>query len=78
MRETLDKIDLNKEVIIVKVKGLEEIKRRFLDLGFIPGEKVECVLLSPFKSPHAYKINNTVIAIRNKDARNIEVKYEKD
>ena len=75
---SLDKIKLNEEVKILKVGGDEGIKRRFLDLGFIPGEVTKCVLISPFKDPKAYKINDNVIAIRGKDARNIEVSYERD
>ena len=58
--------------------GKEDIKRRFLDLGFIPGEVTKCVLISPFKDPKAYLINNNIIAIRDVDARNIEVLYERD
>ena len=76
MIDTLNKIDLEKEVIINKVGGEDILKRRLLDLGFMPGVKTECVLVSPFKDPKAYKINNNIIAIRNKDAKNIEVYYE--
>ncbi len=78
MTITLDKIKKDEEVLIKKVQGKEDIKRRFLDLGFIPGEMTKCVLVSPFKDPRAYLINNNIIAIRNKDAKNIEVLYERD
>ena len=46
-------------------------------MGFIPGEEVKCVLISPFKDPKAYKIAGNVIALRSIDARNVEVTYEK-
>ena len=72
---TLDKLKIDMEATIIKVSGLELLKRRLLDLGFIPGEKTKCVLISPFKDPKAYLINNNVIALRNKDAKNIEVAY---
>jgi len=73
---TLDTIDLGQEVIIKNIKGEDKIRRRFLDLGFLPNNKVKCILISPFKDPKAYKINENIIAIRNIDAKNIEVAYE--
>jgi len=73
---TLDNCIKDKVMLVAKVKGEEVLKRRFLDLGFIPGEKIECVLISPFHDPKAYLVNGNIIALRNKDARNIEVTYE--
>ena len=75
---TLDKISLDESVIIKNINGEDMLKRRFLDLGFLPHEKVKCVLISPFKDPKAYLVNRSVISIRNKDAKNIEVEYERD
>ncbi|MBE6154601.1 MAG: ferrous iron transport protein A [Firmicutes bacterium] len=76
MNTTLDMIALGHEVIIKKIRGKDKIRRRFFDLGFLPNNKVKCVLISPFKDPKAYKINENIIAIRNIDAKNIEVSYE--
>ena len=70
---TLDMLDMNKKAVIKKVTGLEILKRRLLDLGFIPGNITECVLISPFRDPKAYLIDNNVIALRNIDAKYIEV-----
>ncbi len=75
MTNTLNDITLEEEVIIKKVKGENSLKRRLLDLGFIPEARVKCVLISPFKDPKAFKINNNVFALRNRDAQNIEVEY---
>lgn len=72
----LSDLKINEAGIILSVNGDKILKRRFLDLGFLPGEKIECVLISSFKDPKAYKINNNVIAIRNSDAKFLEVKYE--
>ena len=43
-------------------------------MGLIPGTKVDCVLVSPAKNPKAYMIRGAVIAIRNEDAFDIEIK----
>lgn len=53
------------------VKG--SMRRRLQDLGLIEGSNVECVLTSPGGNPSAYKIKDTVIAIRNEDCGNIDV-----
>ncbi len=73
---TLNTINFNDTVIIKNITGEETLKRRLLDLGFIPESKVTCLLISPFKDPKAYQINNNLIALRNIDAKNIEVEYE--
>ena len=78
MISTLDKLDLEKEAIIDKINGEDVLKRRFLDLGFIPGEVTKCVFVSLGNDPKAYKINGNIIAIRNIDAKNIEVHYERN
>ena len=72
----LNKIDFNKRAVIksINLHGIK--KRRLFDLGFIPGEMVIKEFESIFKNPICYKIKNTLIALRNEDACNIEVDYE--
>ncbi len=55
------------------------MKRRIQDLGILRGAIITCVGVSPFGDPVAYKIRNTVIALRIKDAEKIyinEVEYD--
>lgn len=59
---------------IVKIDSKGDIKRRFMDLGFITGSRVLCVLSSSYNSIKAYAIRGNIIAVRNKDAENIFVK----
>ena len=70
---TLDELNLNDHVTIFHVEGDPLMKRRLLDLGFIPGEEVKCVLISPFHDPKAYQVHGNVIALRKVDARCVEV-----
>ena len=74
----LNQIHLNDKVVICSIHDDSSMKRRLLDLGFIPGAQVECVLVSPFHDPKAYQINGNVIALRGVDAKNIEVSYERN
>ncbi|MEP0367457.1 MAG: metal-dependent transcriptional regulator [Cyclobacteriaceae bacterium] len=43
-------------------------RRRLLDLGFIKGATIENSMDGPMKEPKAYKIKNTLIALRNDQA----------
>lgn len=75
---SLDQIKLDDTATIIKINQTSSMKRRLLDLGFIPGEKVKCVLISPFYNPKAYQINGNLIALRDEDARNVMVEYERN
>lgn len=61
---------------VVQINSNSSLKRRLYDLGFFPNSRVECVLVSPFSSPILYKVNGAFIALRKKDAKEIEVAYE--
>ncbi|MBR7184397.1 MAG: ferrous iron transport protein A [Clostridia bacterium] len=52
------------------------MRRRLLDIGFIPGTPVTCIGRSPFGDPAAYLIRGTVIAIRKKDGRTVRLDRE--
>lgn len=43
-------------------------RRRLMDMGFIPGTKVETVRRSPTGNPTAYLIRGTVIALRKEES----------
>lgn len=47
------------------------IRRRFLDIGLIPGTKVVCYGKSPLGDPSAYAVRGKIIAIRKEDAKSI-------
>jgi len=47
------------------------VRRRLLDLGFVPGTVVEAVGRSPFGDPTAYAVRGTVIALRRRDAAHV-------
>lgn len=73
---TLDKCIKEKTMRVIKVNGEYLLKRRLFDLGFLPDEKLKCVLISPFGDPKAYYINGNLLALRNREAKYIEVTYE--
>lgn len=76
MLNTLNNININDTVTVFSIKDKCNIKRRLLDIGLIPGTKIKLLYISPFRDPKAYLIRNTIIAIRDNDAKEIEVIYE--
>ena len=71
----LNEITIGDKAYVVNISQASNIYRRLLDIGLIPGTKVECILLSPAKNPKAYMIRGAVIAIRNEDASCVDVEY---
>jgi DtxR family Mn-dependent transcriptional regulator len=48
-------------------------RRRFLDLGLVPGTEVEAELRSPGGDPTGYRIRGAVIALRREQAELVEI-----
>ncbi len=49
-------------------------RRRFLDIGLVPGTEITAILESFGGGPVAYRVKETHIAIRKKDADTIIIK----
>ena len=57
--------------VIKKLETKGILRKRLLDMGFVPQTKIKCVRTSPFGDPKAYSVRGTVIALRNKDASSV-------
>lgn len=55
-------------VQIEKIRLKGTMKRRLLDLGFIPGATIKVLQKSPLGDPTAYQVSNTTIALRNEES----------
>lgn len=55
-------------VQIEKIKLEGAMKRRLLDLGFIPGATIKVLQKSPLGDPIAYQVSNTTIALRSEES----------
>lgn len=50
------------------------LRRRFMDIGMVPGTRVECLERGPFGDPVAFLVRGTVMAFRSSDLELITVK----
>ena len=61
--------------VVTSLLSCGEMRRRLLDIGLTPNTLVECVGRSPLEDPGAYLIRGKVVAIRDRDASEIMVKF---
>ncbi len=59
--------------VVTNMKSEAQMRRRLQDLGLISGTKIVCIGKSPLGDPAAYLIRRAVIALRKKDADQIEI-----
>ena len=69
----LSDVSIGNKCIVKKIYNDINIKRRFYDLGLIPNVEIEVVFKSPLGDPTAYLIKGSIIAIRDDDAKKVEV-----
>lgn len=74
---TLNELNVGERGKVIEISENASLRQRLLDLGIAPGMKIECVLISPGKNPKAYMIRGALIAIRNEDAKDIEIERSK-
>lgn len=70
---TLDRLppDVIAHVLSLQSEGAE--RRRMLDLGITPGTTIQVEARSPLGDPTAYRVRDTVIALRREQAQHISV-----
>ena len=69
----LKELDVGATARVREVRLWGAMGRRLRELGFLEGESVTCVGVSPLGDPHAYRVCGAVIALRNADADRVEV-----
>lgn len=75
---SLNEVPIGCTAAITDIGNPPSMKRRLLDLGFIPGTQVQCILKSHHAESSAYLIRETVIALRKEDSALIQVTAVQD
>ena len=70
---TLDQLKMGRAATVTKIFSTNAERRRLLDLGILPGTPIENVMSSPLGDPVAYRVRNSVVALRREQARLIEI-----
>ena len=66
-------------VVVVKILGekYDEIKRRIIEFGILPGTRMEVIKVAPFGDPIQVSLLEYDLIIRKSEAEKIVVEYEK-
>lgn len=73
---TLDQLEIGKAAVITRLNAHGITRRRLMDLGFLPGTQLEAAFKSPLGDPTAYRVRDTLIALRRVQAHEIEIRIE--
>lgn len=70
---TADTIQLRQSAEILDLDQTDT-GQRLNEMGFWPGKSIELLISAPFGDPLAFRIDNSVIALRKEEAQHIRVK----
>ncbi|SEG07874.1 FeoA family protein [Paenibacillus sp. UNC499MF] len=65
---SLDQVSVGSAVRLSRIEVQGGMRRRLLDLGFVPGNRVEVIQRSPLGDPTAFRVSNTTIALRKEES----------
>lgn len=70
---TLDKIEPGTVMRIVSNKATGSVRRRIMDMGLLPGERLEMIRRAPMGDPLEVLVKGYHLSLRKTEARFIEV-----
>jgi Fe2+ transport system protein FeoA len=73
---SLREVALGQRATIVRVGGAGALRRRFIEMGIVPGETIQVDRVAPLGDPVAYRIKGYRLSLRREDAAQIEVTLE--
>lgn len=68
---TLDRLASGESACVARLTGTGAMRSRLCDLGFTENSRVTCLFSSAFGDPKAYRIRDTVVALRSVDTRTV-------
>lgn len=75
---TLDQLQKGQSALVEDLSCTGLNRRRMMDLGILPGTRIEIEMISPLGDPTAYRIRGAVIAPRREQARTISIALEEN
>ena len=71
--DTLAQLHIGQSAHIENIQAKEPLRRRLSDMGFVQNTPVTCLFESPCGGMRAYRIRETVVALRCEDALSITI-----
>ncbi len=70
---TLDNLAPGHAATIARISGERAFRRRLLELGLLPGTRIERTGQAPLGDPLTFRIRGAVIGLRRVDARAVDI-----
>ncbi len=70
---TLNDLEIGEKAIIIRVRGRDEIHRRMLDMGIVPGTVIEVERVAPLGDPLEVRVRGYHLSLRREEAKKILV-----
>ena len=74
--QTLDQLQKGEIAVVARLTSAGLNRRRMMDLGILPGARIEIEMESPLGDPVAYRVRGAVVALRREQAREILILAE--
>ncbi len=74
----LSDLNTGEKAVIARVGGQGGFRKRIIEMGFIKGAIVECILNAPLKDPIEYKVMDYYVSLRRSEAELIKVIPEEE
>jgi len=72
-RRTLAALPLGIEAVVRAVHSVRPVARRLMELGLVPGTRVQITRVAPLGDPLELRLRNYALSIRRAEALSIEV-----
>jgi ferrous iron transport protein A len=69
----LTQLELNLKAKLLKIVNKGSLKKKFLDMGLIPGTVIEILKIAPLGDPIDIKVRGYQLSLRKNEAENIIV-----
>jgi ferrous iron transport protein A len=70
---TLVDLTRGEEAVITGFELPEDVSRRLMELGFLPGHRVKAGSAAPGGDPRVFEVDGSQVAVRRETARHIQV-----
>ena len=67
----LSELESGEQAVIDRLELPEDIAKRLMELGFVPGQTVEPACSAPGGEPRVYRVDGSEVAIRRETARHM-------
>ncbi len=72
----LSDLNVGDKARIVSIGGSGAARRRIMDMGLVPGSRIETIRRAPMGDPIEFKVRGYMISLRKEEARQIIVRRD--